>query len=165
MVEYGRVLTFQYSVRTWIRRAQHFGLKESTEQRTTDNIYIYIYIYEKSTVRPASVGLAQARPKNRSFTQTALHSSSPSKQARQVTAGFFRQRLAYYTQTARFMAVKSTAHSPSQPWLAHSSNHNRQLWRHLANFGMDYVTLHHFLNRLETTPSVLTASEALEVFM
>jgi len=43
------------------RRAQVFGLKECqfafTERRTYDR-----YIYEKSTVQLASVGLAQARP-------------------------------------------------------------------------------------------------------
>ena len=35
------------------------------------NIYIHIYIYEKSTVRLTSVGLAQARPNYNSPNQNA----------------------------------------------------------------------------------------------
>ena len=60
--------SFQYSVRTCKQRVQSFRLKECqlafTERCTT---YIYIYICENSTVRLASVGLAQAHP-NKQFT-------------------------------------------------------------------------------------------------
>ena len=57
------------------------------------------------------------------------------------------------------IGVKSTAQSPPKPQLANFSNDKQQLWCHLANFGADYVMLHHFLSWLETTPLVLRASE------
>ena len=50
-----RPSVFQYSVRTWIRRAQRFGLKESTCIYRTTHVRMY-------PVQLPTVGLAQARP-------------------------------------------------------------------------------------------------------
>ena len=64
-----------------------------------------------------------------------------SREARQATAGFFRQRLAYYTPTTHFMAIKSTARSPPQPQPACFSNLyiSDDYDVIFANFGTDYV--------------------------
>ena len=51
------------------------SLNRHTERHTTD---IYVYIYEKSSIRLASVGLAQARPNHYSpkvFVSFALNNT------------------------------------------------------------------------------------------
>ena len=83
--------------------------------------------------------------------QTNQHCSWPSRQARQTTAGFSRQHLAYYTPLTHFMAVKSTAQSPLDT-TSMAEDYDIIL---LILAWMMYCS-----KPLETAPSVLWASEA-----